>query len=89
MNIRISATYEGVCDICGKEKSVFTAGDEDSKKVVTLCKDCVNSLGDMKTSDVIEKHGKINEDIFKDSGMKIKGIEKLQEEMDKLKKKDD
>ena len=70
MKIKISATFEGKCDICGKESNVFTAGDEDTKKVVSVCKECADKLGEMKTSDVVEKYGKVDEQSF-DKGVKI------------------
>jgi len=72
MKIKLSATFQGKCDICGKEKTVFTAGDEDSKKAVTICKDCVEKLGNIQTSDVIEKYGKKEENVFEE-GVKIEG----------------
>lgn len=84
MKIKLSATYEGTCMICGKEKVVFSAGDEDTKKVVTICEQCAKDIGDVPTSDVIEKYGKVNDSVFKD-GMNIKGLEKLQEDLKKKK----
>ena len=47
MKIKHSATFEGKCDICKKNAIVFTAGDEDTKKVVTVCKKCADGLKDM------------------------------------------
>lgn len=70
MKIKLSATFEGKCDICGKETTVFSAGDEDTKKIVTICKECSNKLGEMHTSEVIEKYGKVDEKIFEE-GVKI------------------
>lgn len=70
MKIKLSATFEGKCDICGKEGVVFTAGDEDAKKAVTVCKECSDKLGSMHTSEVIEKYGKIDEKVFEE-GVKI------------------
>jgi len=64
MKIKLSATFEGKCDLCGRETTVFTAGDEDTKKVVTLCKEDSDKLGNMKTSDVIEKYGHVDEKSF-------------------------
>lgn len=64
MKIKLSATFEGKCDICGRETIVFTAGDEDTKKVVTICKDDSDKLGDMKTDEVIEKYGHVDEGSF-------------------------
>ena len=57
MKIKLSATFEGRCDICKKEEVVFTAGDEDSHRVVTVCKPCSEKLGAMQLSEVIEKYG--------------------------------
>jgi transcription elongation factor Elf1 len=70
MKIKLSATFEGKCDICGKETIVFTAGDEDTKKAVTICKECSDKLGDMQTFEVIEKYGKPEEKAF-EGGIKI------------------
>jgi len=70
MKIKLSATFEGTCDICKKEAIVFTAGDEDMKRIVTICKDCVNNLKEMKTSEVIEKYGHIDKESF-EKGVKI------------------
>jgi transcription elongation factor Elf1 len=71
MKIKLSATFEGKCSICGKEGTVFTAGDEDTKKTVTICKDCAERLGEMKTSEVIEEFGEKDEQAFKEEGVKI------------------
>lgn len=71
MKIKLSATFEGKCSVCGKESVVFSAGDEESKKTVTICKECSEKLGDMQTSEAIEKFGKVDEDAFK-KGMKVK-----------------
>lgn len=70
MKIKLSATFVGSCDICKEEKIVFTAGDEDSKKVVTVCEDCAKNLGDMKVSEVIEKYGYKDEKAF-ERGIRI------------------
>ncbi len=70
MKVKISATFVGKCMLCGKEAVVFTAGDEDTKKVVTICEGCSKSLGDMQTSDVVEKYGKVDDEPFK-NGMKV------------------
>jgi len=70
MKIKLSATFEGKCQICNKEKVVFTAGDEDSKKVITICKECSDELGDMQVSDVIDKYGKVDETSFEE-GIKV------------------
>lgn len=65
MKVKISATFEGKCSICKKETMVFIAGDEDAKKAVTICKGCADKLSNMKTSEVIEKFGKVEEEAFK------------------------
>jgi len=70
VKIKLSATFEGKCDICGKDTIVFTAGDEETKKVVTICKEDADKLGTMPTSDVIEKYGKVDEKPF-EAGMKV------------------
>lgn len=66
MKIKLSATFEGKCDICGREAVVFTAGDEDTKMTVTVCDDCSKRLGDKKTSDVIQEYGHLDEESFKE-----------------------
>lgn len=71
--------------VCGKEKIVFSAGDEDTRKVVTICEDCSKEIGDVPTSEVIEKHGKANKEAFKDDGIDVMGIDKLQKELKKRK----
>ncbi len=64
MKIKLSATFEGKCMLCGEEKTVFTAGDEDTKKTVTICQQCSNNLGEMPTAEVIEKYGVVDESVF-------------------------
>ena len=86
MKIKLSATFEGKCVICGKDKIVFSAGDEDTKKVVTICEDCAKEIGDVPTSEVVEKHGKVDKEAFSEGGMTIKGLDKLQSELKKRKK---
>lgn len=66
MKIKLSATFEGKCDLCGKEAKVFTAGDEDTKRAVTVCEECSQRLGDAQTSEVIEKYGHEDEKSFED-----------------------
>lgn len=66
MKIKLSATFEGKCDLCGKNGIVFTAGDEETKKVVTVCKECSEKLGAMQTSEVIEKYGHKDNEPFED-----------------------
>jgi len=70
MKIKLSATFEGKCDICGKENTVFTAGDEETGKTVTVCKDCSEKMSDMHLSDAIEKYGRVDKTAF-DEGVKI------------------
>lgn len=70
MKIKLSATFEGKCDICGRETLVFTAGDEETKKVVTICKNDADKLGTTPTSEVIEKYGKVDDKPF-EPGMKV------------------
>ncbi len=72
MKIKISATYEGKCSICKKKSIVFTAGDEETHRTVSICKDCANELGEQATADIIEKHGKVDKESFKE-GIKITG----------------
>ena len=70
MKIKISATFEGKCSVCKKKRKVFTAGDEDTHKVVTVCKDCADRLGSESTSQVIDEYGKKDDDVFKE-GVKL------------------
>jgi hypothetical protein len=70
VKIKLSATFEGKCDICGKETVVFTAGDEDTKRVVTICKEDSDKMGSTPTSEVIEKYGHVDEKTF-EPGVKV------------------
>lgn len=86
MKIKISATYEGKCMICGKDSVVFSAGDEDTGKIVTICEDCAKEIGDIPTSDVIEKYGKPNKTAFEGDGVSVTGLDELQKKLEKKKK---
>jgi DNA-directed RNA polymerase subunit RPC12/RpoP len=70
MKAKISATFEGKCTICGKETTVFTAGDEDTHKTVTICKECADKLCSDSVEEVIEKYGKEDDEAFKE-GIRI------------------
>ena len=70
MKIKLSATFEGKCSICGKETTVFNAGDEETGKVVSVCKECADKFSDMQLSDAIEKYGKDDKESF-ERGVKI------------------
>ena len=70
MKIKLSATFEGKCFICRKKKTVFTAGDEDTHKAVTICKDCTDDLSSKTTAEVIEEYGKKDDNSFK-QGVKV------------------
>lgn len=72
MKIKISATFEGKCSICGKKTVVFTAGDEDTHKTATVCKECADKLGTESVEQVIEDYGKKDDESFKE-GIKIEG----------------
>lgn len=72
MKVKISATFEGKCDLCNSHSLVFSAGDEESKKVVTICRKCSDGLGEMKVEDVVEKYGKVDEKPF-EQGVRIEG----------------
>ncbi|HLC39482.1 MAG TPA: hypothetical protein VJJ76_01220 [archaeon] len=57
MKIKLSAVYEGKCDICGKvKKNVFSAGDEETGRVVTICRECSDERPGMMTSEAIERY---------------------------------
>ncbi|MEM5853607.1 MAG: hypothetical protein QW228_04535 [Candidatus Aenigmatarchaeota archaeon] len=70
MKIRISATFEGKCDICGNKTTVFTLGDEDSRKVLTICRECCEKLGKMQAGEAVEEFGHRDETPFK-KGVRI------------------
>ena len=72
MRIKMSATFEGRCTICGREVVVFTVGDEDTKRAVSVCRECADGMGDTQISEVIEKYGQRDEKSF-ESGVKIQG----------------
>lgn len=72
MKIKISATFEGKCSICKKKSIVFTAGDEETHKTVSICKDCASKFADQDTASMIEKHGKVDKKSFSE-GVKITG----------------
>jgi len=86
MKIKISATFEGKCLRCKKEKMVFSAGNEESGKVITLCQDCCKELGDISTANAIEKYGIKNDDAFSNDGINVTGLDKIQKKIDKIKK---
>ena len=67
---------------------VFTAGDEDTKRTVTICKECSEKLGDTPTSDVIEKYGKVDPEPFKGGEIKIEGLDKIEKELKSKVEKD-
>jgi len=71
MKIKISATFIGKCSICGKEGKVFRVGDEESKKVITICEECARKEGDKPISEIVEKYGQVDTKAFK------KGIRRL------------
>lgn len=64
MKIKLSATFEGKCSICGNTTMVFRAGDEDDKKVVTVCKECADKLSNKTTEEIIEEYGTSDEQAF-------------------------
>ncbi len=70
MKIKLSATFEGKCDVCSKKGLVFTAGDEDTHKAVTICKSCSDKMGNKPTSEVIDQYGKKDNEAFEE-GVKI------------------
>jgi len=89
MKIKISATFEGKCDLCGDEKVVFTAGDEDTHKAVTICNDCAALNAGMQTSEVVEKYGHTDEALFTGDAISIRGMDKLMSEIAKRKEKEE
>jgi len=66
VKIKISGTHQDKCNICNKEKhDVVTFGDEESKKTVNICRSCANSIGETSPEKLIEKHGILDEEPFK------------------------
>jgi len=85
MKIKISATFEGKCDVCNEEKVVFTAGDEDTKRTVTICKDCASENAGLQISDVVEKYGHADAAAFSGDAVSIRGMDKLMSKVAQLK----
>ena len=71
--------------VCDCDKIVFSAGDEDTGKVATICHDCCDCLGDVKTSEVIEKYGKVDREVFEGETIKVSGLDELQDRLEKRK----
>lgn len=65
MKVKFSPKFQHTCDICKKKSIVFTMGDEDSKRTVTICQKCVQTIGISDPAELIEKHGKVDEESFK------------------------
>lgn len=65
MKVKFSPKFKHVCDICGKEGTVFTLGDEESKRAVTICESCINDGKITDPAELIERHGKVKEEPFK------------------------
>ena len=72
MQVKISATFDGTCDLCKKKGKVFTIGDEDTKRIVTICKDCSAKNGQASVTEMIEKYGKKSEKEF-EPGVRYEG----------------
>ncbi len=70
MKAKISGTFEGNCDFCKKESKVFTIGDEDTKKIVTICKKCSIEKGNTSITEIVDKFGKKSEKEF-GNGIKV------------------
>jgi len=70
MKTKLSATFEGKCSICGKKAIVFTAGDEDTHKAVTVCKSCADNFGNKPTAELIEEYGKKDDSVFEE-GLRV------------------
>jgi transcription elongation factor Elf1 len=64
VKIKISATFYGKCDICGKEGLVFKVGDEETKRVVIICEDCVKKYSSTKVGEIIDEFGRKDEESF-------------------------
>ena len=70
MKIKISAMFEGTCDLCKREGKVFKVGNEDSKETLTICEDCVRKYKDRKVNEMIKEFGKKDEKSF-ERGLKF------------------
>ncbi|MBI2084007.1 MAG: hypothetical protein HYT70_00075 [Candidatus Aenigmarchaeota archaeon] len=70
MKIKLSATFEGKCTICKKEGIVFSAGDENTHKAVTVCRECSEKMGSKLLSEAIEEYGKKDKNAF-EGGVKF------------------
>jgi len=70
MKIKLSATFQGKCSICGSETVVFSAGDEETGKVVSVCKECADKFNGMQLSEAIEQYGKPDKEPF-EKGVKV------------------
>ena len=70
MKIKISATFEGKCSICNKKSVVYTTGDEDTHKAVTICKSCADNFGDKPLAEMVEEYGKKDDNVFKE-GLRV------------------
>ena len=72
MKLKISGTFDGKCGLCKKKNRVFTVGDEETYKAVTICKKCSEKLGPKSISELIEEHGKEDRKAF-GVGVKYQG----------------
>lgn len=70
MKIKLSATFEGKCSICGKKSVVYTTGDEDTHKAVTICKSCADNFGDKPLAEMVEEYGKKDDSVFEE-GLRV------------------
>ena len=70
MKIKLSATFEGKCSICRKKSTVFSAGDEDTRKAVSVCQSCADKLGDKSTAEVIDEYGNKADKAFEE-GLRV------------------
>jgi hypothetical protein len=72
IKVKISATFHGKCDLCNEESDVVRFGDEDTKKVVTICRQCSKTITETRPDELIVKYGKLDDKPF-EQGVKIEG----------------
>ncbi len=76
LKFKIAPPHEGRCDVCKKKfKDVRSFGNIDTKMVVSICLRCSGKVQEQGIEDIstlIEKHGKVDEEMFT-GGMKFMG----------------
>lgn len=65
MGIKFSAKYKGKCDVCRRNATVFTIGDEETKSAAAICQKCVLKGDITDPAEFVRKYGKKDEEPFK------------------------